>query len=303
MLVVSNAQSRRGAAVAERVRPVLEAAGGTRWVALADLRDDVPVAGRVVVIGGDGTVSAVVAWLHRRDTTAELAIIPAGTGNNLASGLGLALEPLAAAEVAVSGTRCRQIDIVACQLLDDQHTVLIIQSAAFAFPACVAAAYDRLRTHRALRLIARPFGTYIYRVLAAIGLLREQVGVGLTAETVTVTLPGGDQVTSPVIALFVGNDSSLGGNFLPCPRAEIDDGRLDLCLIAAGASCHYLRLFREVARGTHLTDAAVQYWQHPGTVRLTFSEPTKLVADGEIVPAGREFELSVLPGALSILTG
>ena len=49
---------------------------------------------RIVVAGGDGSLHAVVAALHRRNelTGKTLALLPLGTGNDFARGTGIPLD-------------------------------------------------------------------------------------------------------------------------------------------------------------------------------------------------------------------
>src|SRR3990170_2944984 len=49
---------------------------------------------RIVVAGGDGSLHAVVAALHRRNELAgkTLALLPLGTGNDFARGTGIPLD-------------------------------------------------------------------------------------------------------------------------------------------------------------------------------------------------------------------
>ena len=63
---------------------------------------------RVVLAGGDGTVNAAAPALL--ETRLPFAIIPLGTGNDLARTLGIPEEPAAAARVAAEG-RLRAIDV------------------------------------------------------------------------------------------------------------------------------------------------------------------------------------------------
>ncbi len=68
---------------------------------LAEVGDD-----RLVVAGGDGSLHAVVAGLHaegRLDRT-PVALVPLGTGNDLARGAGIPLDPTEAAERAATGS-------------------------------------------------------------------------------------------------------------------------------------------------------------------------------------------------------
>jgi diacylglycerol kinase family enzyme len=68
---------------------------------------------RVVVAGGDGSLHAVVAALHRRNELADavVGLLPLGTGNDFARGSDIPLEPAAAAELIVSG-EVRPVDLI-----------------------------------------------------------------------------------------------------------------------------------------------------------------------------------------------
>ena len=57
---------------------------------------------RLVVIGGDGSIHAVVASLHRNGLLdrAEVALVPLGTGNDFARTLGVPLDAATAARIA-----------------------------------------------------------------------------------------------------------------------------------------------------------------------------------------------------------
>src|SRR5690606_25259266 len=67
--------------------------------ALLDARNEPPDA--VVVVGGDGTMRLAVDALH--NTGIPLRLIPAGTGNDFATALGLPRDPLAAADLVFDG--------------------------------------------------------------------------------------------------------------------------------------------------------------------------------------------------------
>ncbi|MGE4618520.1 MAG: acylglycerol kinase family protein, partial [Planctomycetota bacterium] len=99
---------------------------------------------RAVIVGGDGTVNLGLSWLKSSGLDVPVALVPAGTGNNLARGLGIPIEPAKAIELAFCTEETRCIDSV--QLTYDEKTTgMMLQVAAAGMPALVAQRFDRLR--------------------------------------------------------------------------------------------------------------------------------------------------------------
>ena len=63
--------------------------------------------------GGDGSLHAVIAALHRRNELADavVGLVPLGTGNDFARGVGIPLDPEEAARVVVAGN-VRPVDLI-----------------------------------------------------------------------------------------------------------------------------------------------------------------------------------------------
>ena len=249
---------------------------------------------RVFVVGGDGTVNQAAQWLLRQNLQCPLALIPGGTGNNLAAGLGLPKTIVAAVDLAHGGGKTRAVDAVRYGPPDEPRVFL--QSGAFGFAAEVAARYNRLRKRRLFRLAASPLGTNIYLLLAWLGLrdLNQRAAAGRSLEA-SVRMPG-EERTEQVAGIFLGNEKSLGGDFYPCPQAELDDGQLDVCIVRAVPGVSYREVFQEVRRGEHLARAdLVLYRQTAGPLELEFSERVAFVADGDLWLSGTEFSFELLP--------
>ncbi len=303
VVAVHNPSSRRGREVAERFRRRAgELEVEVQWIEIAALASASPPAERVVAIGGDGTVNAACDWLRRTGGAGPVAIVPAGTGNNLARGLAIPLEVDAAFDVALTSAATAPIDAILYRLAATGEERIAIQITALGFPAEVAERYDELRARPWFRRLAAPLGPYVYRLLA-LGAIRRQRRRERAGELarVTATFPEGS-FEGTAAAVFAGNECSLGGNFIPCPRARLDDGRLDLCILRSGTEVGYLKLFGAVAKGEHLRyKDAVFYAQSTGPVTIATDRAGPLLSDGDLWLRGDAFELEVLPRAFAIV--
>jgi diacylglycerol kinase (ATP) len=128
MLVVTNELAGRTESDAiASVVDVLEGAGPVEVVTcheesdierLLDRRD-----GRiVVVVGGDGSLHTLLRHLWRRGEAADcpIGLIPLGTGNDFARGVGIPVDAVEAARIIVGGTP-RPVDLI----VDDQDGVVV----------------------------------------------------------------------------------------------------------------------------------------------------------------------------------
>lgn len=237
-----------------------------------------PVA--IVVVGGDGTLSGILSDL----VAAELpvALVPAGTGNDLARALDLPRhDPAAAADLALDGT-ARRIDVGEVRTPTGVAGFLTI--AALGFDAEVSERTNRLRW---------PHGALRYYLALLIELVR------LQPLPFAVAVDGGEVRVRPGTLIAVGNTPSYGGGMPVCAGADATDGMLDLVEVAPIGRLRLLRLFPLLLRGTHLARREVA---HRRARTVTVSAPGLVVyADGERL--GEDAcTISVRPSALTILT-
>lgn len=302
-ILVHNPAARRGRRILRYMADLLAGYPAIRQVRIDDLEELDARPSRVLAIGGDGTVRSVAQWLLREDLDAELAIVPAGTGNNLARCLDLPFDPRLALRLALRSHTSLALDVLSVVGSGADEPIVMVQSAALGFPATIAGRYDRLREHRVFRFLVAPTGPYVYRwlALAALGEQRRLERAGKNLLRLGWRLPGASGEET-VLAVFVGNDGSLGGNFHPCPRARPDDGQLDMCLVRAGTGTSYLGLFRRFVKGTHLALVhAVEYRQSPGPLDLDFSRPVPLLVDGDVCLESDTYRFEVSPARLRIV--
>lgn len=171
----------------------------------------------VIAAGGDGTVRAVGAGL--RDTGIPLALLPSGTGNLLARNLGLDINSNhleASVANAFSGDdHAIDMGIIEIDRADgsiEEHTFLVM--AGLGLDAKMIANTDPELKKRVGWLA---YAGAIGRVLVDKEVLR-----------IRYRLDGGEEHTSRVHTILVGNCGSLPGNILLLPDAELDDGVFDI---------------------------------------------------------------------------
>jgi len=244
---------------------------------LAEVGDD-----RLVVAGGDGSVHAVVARLHADGRLGDtpLALVPLGTGNDLARGTGVPLDPAEAAERAATGTPRRQ------DLLVDDAGGIVVNAVHVGVGADAAARSEALKDR--LGALAYPVGALAEGVTAA--------GRSLTVEVegAPLDLPG-----DGVLLAGVGNGSSIGGGTPLFPGARTDDGLLDVVVSCATGPAARAAFGLALRKGEHLHRDDVVTAR--GTTARIAGDPVGVDADGELEDAVTDRTWTLLPGAWSLV--
>ncbi|WP_226533104.1 YegS/Rv2252/BmrU family lipid kinase [Microbacterium paraoxydans] len=251
-------------------------AADTARLAAVALTDDPRV---LMVVGGDGTLSGVLETVC--GATVPIALVAAGTGNDLARALGLPRgDARAAAELALTGVP-RGIDVGVIRTAEGSRRFLTI--AALGFDAKVSDRTNRLRW---------PHGAPRYYLALLIELMR------LQPMDFTLAVDEEPARSSPGTLIAAGSTSSYGGGMPICAGAVPDDGLLDLVHVAPLRRLRLLRLFPLLLRGRHLSRGEVA---HRRARSVTVSAPGLVVyADGERIGEG-ECTISVLPRALTMM--
>jgi diacylglycerol kinase (ATP) len=290
LLVLTNPGSRRASEVRKELEDTvssLDPAPRITWCEVTSTPEDPGPVDRIFIVGGDGTVNLALRWLAQAAVKAPAAIIPAGTGNNLARGLGIPTTPARSIALALDATATRKIDAVR-YTLDDVSTGLMLQVAAVGFPAVVAWRFDRLRRQPVIRHPIRWLGDFCYRILAIITLFSRH-----TAPIRWKFKTQDHSWEAAGMALFLGNEGTIGGGFRPCPAALLDDGLLDQCLIPSLTPWSAMKLFPKISRGTHLETCPGLTYRQDEKIRIKQPAGPFLV-DGDIVGNPQVIELEVL---------
>ena len=239
----------------------------------------------VAVAGGDGTVHLAIQELA--GSGIPLGIIPAGTGNDMATALGLReLHPEAAADAIISG-RKRRIDL-ARVIREDGSTTY--------FGTVLASGFDSRVNDRA-NAMRWPRGGSRYNIAI---LIEFATLAGIPYDVHLVLADGArERISGDLVMATVGNGSHYGGGIPICPDADPADGLLNVVLVRPAGRARLLRLLPRVYRGTHA--GAPEVSMHVvRSVRL-ISPGVTAYADGDPIGA-LPLTIEAVPSALSVFT-
>lgn len=240
----------------------------------------------VLAAGGDGTVHLALTQLS--GTSIPLGILPIGTGNDMATALGIAEGDLDATIDAVLTRSTRRVDLARVTRADGTVT---------SFGTVLASGFDSQANDRA-NTLRWPTGAARYDVAVAIEFLFHLAPIPYEIDLV---LADGTDVhlTENLLVAAVGNGHCYGGGVPICPQADPSDGLLDITLVRSARRIRLLRILRAAYRGRHLAMREVTSYR---IRRARLSSPGITGwADGD--PLGAlPLTVEVDPGALTVFS-
>jgi YegS/Rv2252/BmrU family lipid kinase len=254
-----------------------EAPGHARELAAAALAEGYS---RVLVAGGDGTVLEAVSALV--DSDSALALLPVGTGNQLAANLGVPKSLRAALDVALAG-KVRQIDV---GMMDGQPFTII---AGAGFDAEVV----RPRSEIKKRL---GYLAYIHAATAA--------AIAPRPSSLRITVDGEEHITSG-IGVEVANMPGLTAPMLRRPVGLVPDGRpddglLDVCVLAVETTFDFLSAMSSIIARRYGRNPRLRYFRGREVV-VEADPPLPVQIDGERLDRTTPFEAKIRPRALNVV--
>lgn len=297
LLVIMNSDA--GTAAEEALEPGLEILRSRASVEVAMTANPGELDGvlhragsrRIVVAGGDGSLHAVVAALHRRDELegAVIALLPMGTGNDFARAMGIPLDIEDAAHVVLEG-EVRPVDL----LVDDTGSIVVnnVHVGAGAQASRRGARWKtRLGSIGVGKLNLGKVGYPIGALQAAF--LPPSLHLSVEVDGVVV-----NDLDRPVLMVAVGNGTSVGGGAELNPEADAEDGRLDIMVSRSVTPLAKLAYAVQVARATHESRDDVLVVRGR-TVSISGQE-FYCSADGEVTGPERQRTWRLEPAAYSL---
>ena len=240
VLLIVNADA--GTTDADRLEEALDVLRASTDVEVAKTSDQGELDGvlhrrggrRIVVAGGDGSLHAIVAALHRRHELADavIGLLPLGTGNDFARGNGIPLEPAEAAELIVSG------DVRPVDLIVDCVGEVVVNNVHIG----VGAEASR-KAHKWKQRIGR-LGYVVGAVLASVKPPFYRFRVEVDGKVVA-------DVDRHIAQVAIGNGATVGGGTDLVPHADTGDGKLDVLVSFSVRPLARLGYVAKLRKGRH----------------------------------------------------
>jgi diacylglycerol kinase (ATP) len=299
VVIINPASGPGGGGIEERTRyrtslarQTLERLGVPHRIELTRERDHAATLARAAVAakaplvfawGGDGTMNEVASELAF--STTALAMIPGGSGNGFARGLGLSLNPRRAIEQAVRGKE-RLIDA------GEIGGRLFFNVAGIGFDAHVA----RLFNERGLK---RGFLAYVTTsMIELFGYRAASYAIDIADET----------VQRDALMVVVANSPQYGNGAQVAPHARPDDGHLDLVVMPPGSPLKNMWRARRLFDG-HVPRVPGVMLRDVETMRISNGAANGAAApngalwfhaDGEVVKGVAPLDIRIHPHALRV---
>ena len=190
---------------------------------------------KIIVIGGDGMLHAAINNVQGN----PIGLIPAGTGNDFARALGLSLEDPIENIRRVLSADVEEVDL---GKIGDEY-----------FAAICSTGFDSVVNERANKL-KWPTGKMKYNIAMLLELPRFKPRI---YEIVI----DGKKMQTQAMLIAIANGLSYGGGMKVCPAADIQDGLLDIMILAPVPKLEFIRIFPSVFKGLHVTHPAVSILQ------------------------------------------
>jgi diacylglycerol kinase (ATP) len=234
----------------------------------------------LVVVGGDGTVNEVVNGVAGTD--AEVATLPAGTGQDFARTHGIPARFDDAVRVALGGsTRTIDLGRVECVGAEPRY---------FANVGSVGMSGAVARRANAMSKALGGRVTFYYALTVEFLAWRNT--------QVSVALDDGVQRDGALHDVIVANGSYHAGGMKLAPDARQDDGLFDVILIGDITKLDFATASPKLYSGRYLSHPKVELLQS-SSVAISAAEPLPLEVDGEAIGA-TPARFEVAPSALRL---
>ncbi len=243
--------------------------------------------GLLIVIGGDGTVSDVVNGLGNAGFPegVTLALLPSGTGNDFAATLAIPENP-GEAEDVIRQNRVRTLDVARVRSTGVGER-FFINVATGGLGAQISEENDEETKSR--------WGKLSY--------LRTSLDVARDFEVrETLLRLDGEERRVRAVNMAIGNCRYTGGGWLAAPKANPEDGLLDVVVIEDIGLKELLTIGPTAFVGSDYLDQEGVFYTRAREIQVKTQPGLEFTVDGEVI-GDEPVEFVVVPQALKVIVG
>ena len=252
----------------------------------------------IIACGGDGTISEVANGILQSGASAELGILPSGTGGDFRRTLDIPTRTRDAAQILRKG-QTRMIDVGRVTYINSagiEDTRYFLGVASFGMSAAVI---ERVKGSGPEWLPAKAPRWLSGRISFGASML--QTAMQSPATRVMVQLDGSQEQHLTVANFCVANARYFGGGMKIAPEAKLTDGYFDVVAIGDLGARRILTNAPRVYLGSHLSMDEVHHSLAKRVVARPAAKDEEITVeiDGEL-PGRLPATFQILPGALRV---
>ena len=238
---------------------------------------------RVIVVGGDGTLQPLLGALQEREH--EMALLPMGSGNDLARALGLRRRDWRSQIELLQSKPATPMDLGELQI-EGREPQYFASSLAIGFDAEVG------HKVQSANLPLRGQLRYLAATFAALG--------GFKPWRIEVSLDDGPAREADYLLASCLNTPTYGAGMRAAPGASIDDGRLQFLGARGWGKFTAPIALPLMLAGLHRGLPGIDLCSFQ-RARYSAAKPLPLLLDGEPALSAARFEVRVRPAALKVV--
>ena len=245
----------------------------------------------IVTASGDGTANEVInGMMHARTqgfNNSAFSIIPVGTGNDMAYGLGMR-GTLEESIAALAKNYRRKIDVGFVKGGDYPEGRYFANGVGIGFDAAVGFVAVKIRWARGLL-------AYLIAVIQTVFIYYRSPTVEIAYNDIT--------YTQPALMVSIMNGQRMGGGFYMAPQGNPGDGHFDLCIVSEASRTRIFGLIPYFLKGTQASQPEVTNGRTDKISIKAVKGTLPAHCDGEtLCESGQELSAEITPAAIEIVT-
>ncbi|HYP50826.1 MAG TPA: diacylglycerol kinase family protein [Pyrinomonadaceae bacterium] len=248
----------------------------------------------IIACGGDGTINEVANGILESGESAELGILPSGTGGDFRRSFNISINPAQAASDLKNG-KTETIDAGRVTFVDENGESVSRYFLGVASFGISTSVINRVKADKPFAWLPRAISGR-----AGFAWSTLQTTLEMKYTRALVTLDEGREREVSIVNFCVANARYFGGGMKIAPDAKLDDGLFDVVMIGEISSAKILANSYKLYAGTH-SDVAEVHHAHAQKVVIKpiADEKIRFETDGEL-PGFLPAVFEIAPRALKI---